>query len=833
MLIRLVKQDHPDYLVFCYDRKEPSFRVNLYPEYKANRTEIPPDLGPQIPYIKKFADLLGIPSFEIAPYEADDLIGTLAKWAAEEQGCFVSIVSGDKDFGQLVSESIELYDTMKEVRYTPAGVFEKWGVHPAQMIDYLALVGDTSDNVPGVDGVGPKTAQKLLQQYGTIPQIYAHLADIKGTLQAKLAAAQATVPLSQELVTIVTDVPMPKNLAAYTLRETQKAELQSLLQELNFKNLEKTLAEWPFFKGDLSEASGAAPAPATENKVAPNQQTSTSDAKPESKWQRRELTVKDLTQIKFGGSSIWTFFIDPGLYLADPQEHVIYQCQGDLVEWGPALAGLSVTWSGYDLKQLWHLLKWPLPKFDEQIHNQKGHIVWDGCLAAYVLNPGHNMEFARVIERVLLESAPELLSPEEWVELNLRLQEKLRMDLQDTAAGKVLETQDLPLLPILYAMETRGITLNVADLATQSSSLAEDLRQIEGSIASLAGSDLNVASPKQLAIFLFEKLGLPPGKKTKTGFSTDNDVLEGLRDKHPIIADVLRYRELAKLKNTYVDALPSLVDSAQRLHTTFNQALTATGRLSSTDPNLQNIPIKTSRGALIRRAFVAGRGFELLSVDYSQIELRILAHYSEDPQLCKAFAEDLDVHTATAAEIFSVPISDVTSEQRRSAKAVNFGIAYGQGAFGLAESLGISRREATEIIERYFAKFPGVRSYIDSTIELAKKQGYVETLFGRRRYMDELKSPNPAMRKFGERAAINAPIQGTASDIVKLAMIRVVPRTHCQLLLQVHDELIFEGTQAQIAVDQDVVRSVLENIVTLKVPLRVNIAVGANWGQAH
>jgi DNA polymerase-1 len=405
----------------------------------------------------------------------------------------------------------------------------------------------------------------------------------------------------------------------------------------------------------------------------------------------------------------------------------------------------------------------------------------------------------------------------------------LRHELEKVNAIKILEELDQPLAPILYMMEKRGVCLDRDILAEQSRGLTKDLQTVEKKIYEAAGETFNVGSPKQLAQILFDKLKLPPSKKTKTGFSTDNDVLEKLKSRHPIADMVLEYRELSKLKSTYVDSLPLLVKEDGRIHTHFNQALTTTGRLSSTEPNLQNIPIRTERGALVRRAFVADREQLLLSVDYSQIELRVLAHFSEDPNLMRAFVEDLDIHAATAAEVFGVKLNEVTGDQRRTAKAVNFGIAYGQGAFGLAENLGISRTEAAEIIKKYFARFARVQNYIEDTIARARSQGYVETLWGRRRYMDELKSKNVAIQKFGERAAINAPIQGTAADLVKAAMIRVEQEVQIPMLLQVHDELIFEGPADQVRELEPKVVSIMESVADLKVPLKANSAVGKNW----
>ncbi|MNS76359.1 DNA polymerase I [compost metagenome] len=448
------------------------------------------------------------------------------------------------------------------------------------------------------------------------------------------------------------------------------------------------------------------------------------------------------------------------------------------------------------------------------------------------MKAGDISDFGKIYTKVMMDNLPEMASPSQLYNAHVHFAATIAGQLKDVHGLKVYEELELPLARVLLAMEKAGIRIDTELLAKQSAELGGILAGLEKEIHAAAGESFNIGSPKQLGVVLFEKMGLPSGKKTKTGFSTDNEVLEGLD--HPIAKLVLQWRELSKLKSTYVDALPTMVSEKDgRIHTSFNQALTTTGRLSSTHPNLQNIPIRTERGQQVRQAFIADPNMKLLSVDYSQIELRILAHISEDPGLCKAFAEDLDIHAATAAEIFNIPLDQVTAEHRRTAKAVNFGIAYGQGAFGLAEVLGISRGEGKDIIDRYFTKFKGVKDYIENTIKVAHEQGFVETLFGRRRYIDELKNKNVMLKKFGERAAINAPIQGTASDLVKKAMIEVYEKVPLKMLLQVHDELIFEGTEAALAEHTPKLVHIMENVASLRVPLKVNYAVGLNWDEAH
>ncbi len=828
MLMKLLKDEKPEYLVFCYDRKEPSFRKDLYAEYKANRTEMPEDLAPQIPYIKKLADVMGIPSLEVPGYEADDLIGTLT-CLGRKHDMEVFIVSGDKDFAQLLHEHVYLYDTMKSAKIDTQAAIEKWGVPPDQFIDYLALVGDTSDNIPGVKGIGPKGAQKLLQEYKTLEGIYEHIDEIKGALKDKLANDKDNAFLSRKLSTIVTDCESDPNIETYRRRPFQREPLGALFEELNFKSFEKNV--WALDIGDSSAKSAPAAAPqapvitkseaekAEMMDAVPAAVTKATALKSAEAFKVQEIEISKLKKELKAEVEIWGFSSNQGLYVAHGDQ--IYALRGEAQELGALADQLKLRWKGYDLKNFWHLIRPENPQ-----------AVWDSMLAAYVIKPGESMEFDRVYTRMTGALPMDLPSPQDLYAAHQQLEEKLREQLESHNGKRVFEELDLPLAAVLYRMERKGICLDKELLAEQSQELSKDLNKLEKQIHEAAGEAFNIGSPKQLSHILFEKLKLPVGKKTKTGYSTDNEVLEKISKVHPIADLVLDYRELSKLKSTYVDSLPTLVKEDGRIHTTLNQAHTMTGRLSSLDPNLQNIPIRTERGARVRKAFVAEKKNVLLSVDYSQIELRILAHVCEDPNLIKAFQDDLDIHTATASEVFSVALKDVTSEQRRVAKAVNFGIAYGQGAFGLAEVLKISRSEASDIIKRYFTRFSRVQNYIEETILSAKDKGYVETLSGRRRYMDELRSKNAAVAKFGERAAINAPIQGTAADIVKKAMIVVDRKIDLPMLLQVHDELIFEGPVEEIEAKRGEIVKLMESVVTLRVPLKANSGVGRDWDSA-
>nr|BFD61996.1 DNA polymerase I [Bdellovibrio sp. HM001] len=825
MIIKLLKEEKPEYLVFCYDRKEPSFRKTMYEAYKAHRTEMPDELAQQVPYIKKLADLLGIPSFEVESFEADDIIGTAAKWG-RRNGMEVFIVSGDKDFGQLVDDHIILYDTMKGVRYDAQGVFEKWGVRPDQFIDYLAIVGDTSDNVPGVKGIGEKGAIKLLEQFKHVEDIYENIDKVESkSVREKLLASKENALLSKKLVTISLDVPMPDDLAAYKLRPFHTEELKALLHELNFKSFEKSLF------GTVSETAPATPPPAAVSKelvtAAPVGTTSSEQDdvvptlvidKDERNFVEKSLNTRELAEILSEKQGLWGFASVRGVFVGTETE-IIEVPDAEFL--GKLTDTFQIQWHGYDLKSFWHKIGARTPT-----------AAWDSQLAAYVLKAGDTSDFGKIYTRFMADVLPELASPAYLYNAHLNFAKTLQDQLKNVQGEKVYRELDLPLARVLLSMERYGVRIDKELLAQQSADLAKEISSLEEKIHAAAGESFNVGSPKQLGVVLFEKLGLPAGKKTKTGYSTDEEVLLGLD--HPIAKLVLSWRELSKLKSTYVDALPTMIDPKDdRVHTSFNQALTTTGRLSSTAPNLQNIPIRTERGQQVRKAFIAAPRMKLLSVDYSQIELRILAHISEDPNMCKAFADDLDIHAATASEVFGVPLKEVTSEQRRSAKAVNFGIAYGQGAFGLAENLGISRTEAKDIIERYFNRFKNVREYIDGTVKMAHEKGYVETLFGRRRYIEELQSKNMALKKFGERAAINAPIQGTASDLVKKAMIEVFEKVPVRMLLQVHDELIFEDFEESLKKHTPQLVSIMENVVKLKVPLKVNYAIGNNWDEAH
>jgi DNA polymerase I len=810
MIVKLLKDIKPDYLAFCFDRPEPSFRKEIYAEYKANRSEMPPDLIPQVPYIKKLTEVLGIPIFEKAGYEADDLIGMLAHFG-QDKNMHVVIVSGDKDFSQLINEKVTMYDTMKDIEFNIEKVIEKWGVHPKHFIDYLAITGDSSDNIPGVKGIGPKGAQKLLEQFNSLENLYERIDEVKNpNLQKKLIESKQMAFLSKKLVTIETDIDIPLSEDLLKPKTPQREELIKVLDELEFQSFKKNLlgAENAVVSPSASVVSSASSEDNQSRKVLQDYQVFKMDFADFKKW----LSPK---------KSIWCIDHQREFIFADGSEICHYS--GDEKE----LAKLfdeknDIEWLGYDLKSSWRQLKL-----------KKSHrAAWDSYLAAYIAHAGPVESFAKIYEHYAKDTLPEIPDSIALYQAHLLLHKDLQQFLTNTSMLGILQTIELPTIDLLTAMETKGIHIDVDFLKKESLVLTEDIRALEKQIYQEAGGEtFNIASPKQLGFVLFEKMGLPKGKKTKTGFSTNTDVLEALEDLFPICKMIIQFRELSKLKSTYVDALPALVNSeTNRVHTQYNQALTATGRLSSVHPNLQNIPIRSERGMRVRQAFVAEPGHVLVSADYSQIELRILAHISKDHGLREAFLHDVDIHAKAASEIFSVPLDKVNDDLRRKAKAVNFGIAYGQGVYGLSETLKIPRAEAKEIIDLYFQRFSGVKKYMTDVVEFVKQYGYVESILGRRRYLPEIHSKNNNIKSFAERAAINAPIQGMSSDLVKLAMIEVGQKFRDNMVLQVHDELIFEMKDDDELDDKMAqIKNLMENCMTLDVPLKVNISKGRNW----
>jgi DNA polymerase-1 len=815
MTVKLLREMKPDYMAYCFDSKEDGFREELYADYKANRSEMPEDLIPQMPYFTKIVEALGIPCYHQEGVEADDIIGTLATMGAKNH-VEVTIVSGDKDFAQLIGPMVKMMDTMKNVIYDVDGVKEKWGIRPDQMIDYLSLIGDSSDNIPGVAGVGPKTALKLLDSYPSLDEIYKNIESVKpDKLREKMINSKDIAYLSQQLVTIKTDMDLKAGLEDLKLKPVHKDEMIALLNELDFKSFERKIF-------GAAPVSDDPPQTLLEKKIEGELSTPAPlAAKTSTSIVEKNVNAEQLAKEIKKGQTLWTLPNDRAMFVAT--EDTVYTLQDDLDKFTHIFNEKEIQWKGCDLKSFWKSLK---------LKNQK--ILWDHKIAAYVINPSDIGSFAEVYESVFKLKLPDFPSGADLLNANQELEKYLLEKLKAQNGLDVYQSYDLPLVPVLHSMETYGFRIDDKILKKQSEGLLKDIRELELKVHELAGETFNIASPKQLSHILFEKLKLTPLRKTKTGLSTDSDVLAKLEKESPIASKIIEYRELAKLKSTYVDSLPLLISPEDgRIHTVISQTVTTTGRLSSSNPNLQNIPIRTERGNAIRKAFIADDGCELISADYSQIELRILAHVTSDPGLVKAFENDLDIHSATASEVFNVKLSDVDSNLRRIAKAVNFGLAYGMSAHGLAENLGISRTEAADIISRYFQRFAKVKEYMTETVEIAKTQGYVESASGRRRYLPELKSKNAQIRNFGERAAINAPMQGTASDIVKKAMIEIFNKSDAKMILQVHDELVFEVADDKSEKYQKQIKDMMENVVKLKVPLKVNVNSGKSWFAAH
>ena len=788
--LKILNRFHPECIVYCFDSPTPSFRLDEYKEYKANRGEMPEDLEEQICHIEKATDLLGLPRIKKEKYEADDLIGSLAFWAQKNK-LKTTIISTDKDFAQLVNQDVCLFDPVKEKFYDSKAVFEKWKVHPSQIIDYLALVGDASDNIPGVRGIGKKGAEKLLAKYKTLDRLYQSLDVLDSKLSQKLKDSQKEAFISQKLATIVTDLNIYSQIKEIEKTDMKSEEFSKFLEQMNFKSIHKKLF------------------PKSEKK------TST---------KRKNLSQKSIKNISLDqiDEEIKPYG-DAGVYLSENevqlhlQKKVFKILKPNLKQLGNILCEKRVKWWGYDLKNLWKLTQAsnPLAGLDLMV---AGHLVTaqTSQSLSYFCESLLNIEFTE----------------EEGMKHLLQLKDRINEKITEMNLNEVLVEIENPLISILYQMDKRGVLLDVSELQKEKKNLESELIKLEEEIFSLVGHPFNIASPQQLNRVLFEELKLKKGKKTKTGgYSTDNTVLQDLKKEHPIANILLKYRELFKLKTTYVDGLLNTVNmKTQRIHTSFNQTMTATGRLSSVHPNLQNIPIRTQRGRMIREVFIAPSSRKLICADYSQIELRVLAHFSQDPGLLKAFKQDEDIHKTTAIELFGS--SKVTDEQRRVAKAVNFGIIYGQTAYGLSSLLEISRKEAEDILDKYFKKFPSVKSYTRNVIQEAQKNGFVETLFGRRRYVKEISSRNKNVQKLGERIVINTRIQGTASEIVKKAMIDLNQSVWSSLLAQIHDELLFECSDEDIETEVEEIKKIMEKAVQLKVPIKVDISYAQNWNQA-
>jgi len=850
ILIKLIEDRSPEYVVMFFDAKGPTFRHKIYKDYKANRPPMPEDLSVQIPHIKKITQGFNIPVIEMKGFEADDLIGTF-RLKAEEAGFSVVMVTGDKDFVQLVTDKAIIWDPMKEKTIDMKTVRESFGVEPNQMIDVMGLSGDTSDNIPGVPGIGPKTALALIKTFGSMDHLYEQLDKITKKKQHKnLVQYKAQAFLSRELVKINTQVPIAFTPQDFKLEEPDNASLSSLFKMLEFIQLQKDFPK----KADLSK----------KQYVTVMDTESFSDLVARLKTSSlfavdTETTSKDpmkaeLVGLSFSMKSDEAFYIPLVHDYPDVPDQLELKTVLDLLK--PVLENPGIKKIGQNIKYDWIVLK----HYDINLAG----VVFDTMLASYLINPSkraHNLDQIALdfldhktityedvtgkgkksinFAQVLLEKAGPYSC--EDADITLMAYHVLKPMLEKLDLMELMEKVEMPLVPVLMKMEMTGICVDRDKLRNLSKSFEHQLEQLEISIYSIAGEEFNIRSSRQLGHILFEKLKLPVQKKTakKTGYSTDVNVLKALADKHELPEFVLRHRALSKLKSTYTDALLDLIHpETERVHTSYNQTVTATGRLSSSNPNLQNIPIRTDQGMEIRSAFIPKDGWTLVAADYSQIELRILAHYADDEILIKAFKDDKDIHTRTAAEVFQVFPSFITPELRQQAKVINFGIVYGMSPYGLSKELNISRKMAKTYIDNYFARYKGVKRFVDQTISSARDVRKTSTLLGRIRHLPDINSTNKTVREFSERTAINTPIQGTAADLIKLAMIKVDAvfrerNLKAAMLLSVHDEIVFEVPPEELETTKKLIKKIMEGIWDLKVPLKVNIASGLNWAEAH
>ena len=816
MLLKIVREQQPEYLAVAFDSAGPTQRHVEFEDYKAHRPPMPDPMVQQLPYIERMVEAFAIPKLMIEGYEADDLIGTIAR-QAEAQGLEVTIVTADKDMLQLVSPGVTVFDTLKNKVYGEAEVRERFGVGPALVADVLGLMGDSTDNIPGVRGIGEKTATKLVSEFGGVEEILKRLAEVKPPkLRAALEQHADEAQRSRRLATIVLDCPVTLDLAAFRRQEPDLDRLTALCRELELTALLRTLTP------------------------APQASSVPFDVADDATFTRAIGRAREAGAVTL--AAVWS----PGRPAEAEPTALAYAIptgeRGAIVVGDDALRHLAdlladerVTIRGHDLKPL---VAWAY-RMGMPVHAR----LWDTMLAAYLLNPNRaDQSLASVALEYLSRTVASGDGPQaaaDWCGVADALVDDVKARVAADGQTEVLERIELPLIPVLARMECYGIRVDAGLLGALSKELDAQMTGMMQRLYALAGGEFNLNSPKQLADILFNRLGLAPTKKTKTGFSTDEGVLTQLAARHELPAEILAYRQLAKLKSTYVDALPLLINPRTgRIHTTYHQAVAATGRLSSSDPNLQNIPIKGPMGPRIRAAFIADPGYVLVSADYSQIELRILAHLSRDERLIEAFATDGDVHTDTARTIFNLPPDQITPAMRRAAKTVNFGIIYGISAFGLADQLGVSQAEAKRYIDEYFAHYHGVKRFVESAIEKARADGFVTTLLGRKRPIPELAGTNPALRGFGERSAVNSPIQGSAADLIKLAMIAIHRRLEregldARMLLQVHDELVFEVAPKDLDAVQALVTTEMEGAYPLSVPMRVEIGVGPTWADAH
>ncbi|MDR1861277.1 MAG: DNA polymerase I [Bacteroidales bacterium] len=887
-LEQVLAKEQPTHVGIAFDVHAPTFRHEQYPEYKATREVMPEDLQKAVPWLRRIVEAYRIPTFELAGYEADDIIGTLAK-RAENEGFQVFMMTPDKDYAQLVSENIKIYKPGRS-----GADDEIWGVdevcrnfgieRPEQVIDILGLMGDASDNVPGCPGVGPKSAQTLIGKYHSIDNMYAHINELKGKQKENLVNYEAQVRMSRQLVTIVLDAPIEFDAAAMEFGNPDSDALSRIFKELEFRSLQQKydsmapntaaaaspqqmslFGQGLLFAPDAVETSSAAAIPQPDSAATVEHLYLVAENAMQRASLRADLAVQkefcfdtETTSLNVSEAELvcLSFSFRKGEAYCVPVPASREEAQKIVEEFRLVFEDENITKVGQNIKyDMLVLLRYGI---------EVRGALYDTMIAHYLIQPDHRhnlddlcetyLNYRKIPTESLIGSKGKnqlsmrrvpLAQLKEYAcedaDMTLQLKQTLDTGLDSHGVRQVFTDIEMPLIPVLADMERTGVRLNSCELAVYAQTLREQIIDCETAICQMAGESFNIGSPKQLGIILFEKLKIDHAvKKTKTQqYSTSEEVLSKLTNKHPIVGKILEYRGLLKLLNTYAEALPLMVDAHDRLHTSFNQTGTVTGRLSSSNPNLQNIPIRDESGREIRKAFIASDNeHTFISADYSQIELRIMAALSKDGQMLQAFHEGQDIHAITASKIYKVPVEDVTGDMRRKAKTANFGIIYGISAFGLSDRLNITRTEAKALIDSYFASFPKVKEYMDESIRTARNKGYVETVMGRRRYLPDINSSNGNIRGMAERNAINAPIQGSAADLIKIAMIRIYKalhreNLHTKMVLQVHDELNFDAPLNELARVTDIVRREMEGALNIGVPLLVEINSAPNWLDAH
>ena len=888
-LLEVINKEKPTHIAVSFDTEAPTERHESFADYKAHREAMPEDLSRSIPYVYRILEGFRIPIITMEGYEADDIIGTLAK-EGERQGFEVYMMTPDKDFGQLVSEHIFMYRPASfgsgaEILGIPQ-ILQKFEIKEvSQVIDILGLWGDSADNIPGIPGVGEKTAKQLVAEFGSVENVIANAENIKGKLGEKVREHADLAIMSKKLATIITDVPVPFDEPSLRLESPDKDLLREVFTELEFRALAKKVLEEEvaittqapvqqdlFGSMPMGSPISASEDPEAAGAVALQDIHSTPHQYHLCDTREKRLNLlealRNCTSFSFDTETTdidankaelvgLSFSIRPheGWYVPLPDNYE--EARAIVDEFKPLFENNSIGKTGQNIKYDMMMLRW----YETRLSGP----LFDTMVAHYLIEPDmrHNMDLlAEVYLHYKTIKIDELIGSKksdqismravtvekvkdyaaEDADITLQLRHALEPKLNESNLTKLFDDVEMPLIPVLASMETEGVAIDPNALHEFSHQLEKEIAEAEKDVYASAGMKFNIASPKQLGEVLFDVLKIDPkAKKTKTGqYATGEDVLSKMIDRHPVVQQVLDYRQLVKLKNTYVDTLPDMVNPRTgRIHTSYQQAVAATGRLSSNNPNLQNIPIRTERGREVRKAFVArNKNFILLSADYSQIELRIIAEFSKDAGMIEAFKNGIDIHTSTAAKVYGVPLDLVTSEMRRNAKMVNFGIIYGISAFGLSQRLNIARKEAANIIDNYFREFPTIKSYMDGSIESARQNGYVETILGRRRYLRDINSANAVVRGFAERNAINAPIQGSAADLIKVAMINIHREFEgrgfkSKMILQVHDELVFDVALEELEVVKPIIRECMVNAIQMNVPLEVEIGTGVNWLEAH